>query len=216
MDGTLVDTEPYWIQAEIELARAAGGPWTHEDGLTLIGQAIPKSAAQLKAKAGLTESVDEIVETLLKMVADQMLRHGIPWQPGARELLHAAAEAGIPCALVTMSYALLADVLRDALPSGIFKAVVTGDQVANGKPHPEPYLKAAEILDIDISRAVAIEDSLAGIASAQAAGARVIGVPHLLKIPPQSGLSRVNSLTEVDLATLAEIGSGNPVDLVRD
>ena len=106
----------------------------------------------------------------------------MPWRPGARELLAELLAAGVPCALVTMSYAVLAESMVRQLPTGSLAAVVTGDQVTDGKPHPEAYLTAAALLGVDPARCVAIEDSPTGIASAEAAGCAVIAVPHAVPI----------------------------------
>lgn len=215
MDGTLVDTEPYWINAEMELAAQAGGLWTREDGLSLVGFALLKSAQILKERAGLLGSHEEIVTSLLTLVANQMRENGIPWQEGARELLTELQQSQVPCALVTMSYPLLSDVMVEALPPSTFDAIVTGDVVTNGKPHPEPYLLAAKKLGVDIRDCVAIEDSPSGVASAEAAGARTIVVPHLINIPAQNGRSRISSLTQLSMERLAKIANGEVLDLLN-
>lgn len=214
MDGTIIDTEPYWIAAEIALATRDGGQWTHEDGLTLIGQAIPTSARILRERAGVQGSIEEIVDDLIRLVGEQLREHGAPWQPGARELLGQLHDAGIPCALVTMSYRVLAEILAELLPPGTFSVIVTGDMVTHGKPHPEPYLKAAELLAVEPEQCIAVEDSPAGIASAEAAGARVIGVPHFVDIPAVAGRSRVRSLLDVDFEVLRRVCSGEVIDLL--
>lgn len=214
MDGTLVDTEPYWINAEIKLATQAGGVWSREDGLSLVGFALLKSAQILKERAGLQGSHEEIVTSLLTLVANQMRDQGIPWQEGARELLDDLRQANIPCALVTMSYPLLSDVMVQALPASTFDVIVTGDIVTNGKPDPEPYLLAAEKLGVDITHCVAIEDSPSGVASAEAAGAKTIVVPHLIDIPAASGRSRVASLAQLSVEKLSAIAEGEALDLL--
>lgn len=214
MDGTLIDTEPYWISAEIELVARHGGTWSHDDGLSLIGLPLLKSAAILQDRGGVQVSREEIVTALLTRVAQQMIDKGIPWRPGALALLDQLREAQIPSALVTMSYPLLTDVMVSALPEGTFSAVITGDIVTHGKPHPEPYLTAAAELGVDIATAVAVEDSPAGVASAEAAGARVIAVPHFVEIPARLGRSRVRSLEDLNVAVLAMISRGETVDLL--
>lgn len=213
MDGTLVDTEPYWISAEIELVRSSGGTWSEMDGLSLVGLPLMESAGILQQRGGAKGSREEIVDALLKQVADQMITKGIPWRPGAQSLLAEVSAANIPSALVTMSYPILTEVMISQLPPGTFDAVVTGDIVKFGKPHPEPYSTAALKLNVDISNAVAIEDSPAGVASAEAAGARVIAVPHLVEISAEPGRSRVHSLEELNVALLGAISQGEVIDL---
>jgi HAD superfamily hydrolase (TIGR01509 family) len=145
-----------------------------------------------------------IVEELLDRVVAEVGR-AVPWRPGARELLLSLHAAGVPCALVTMSYARLADAVVRALPAGVFAAVVPGDQVRHGKPHPEPYLTAAQRLGVAPQECVAIEDSPPGVRSAQAAGAAVVAVPHVVPIPPGPGRVVVDTLEGLSPAGLARL-----------
>jgi HAD superfamily hydrolase (TIGR01509 family) len=204
MDGTLVDTEPYWIAAEFALVESYGGTWTEEDAHALVGNALPTSAAYIRDHGGVPLPPDEIIELLLDEVI-AAARRSMPWRPGAVSLLSEVAERGIPCALVTMSYARLADAVTSLLPEGTFATVVTGDQVADGKPHPEAYLTAAERLGADPSYCVAIEDSNTGVASAEAAGCVVVAVPHHVPITPGPDRTIVESLTALDVDALQRL-----------
>ena len=114
-----------------------------------------------------------------------------------------------------MSYASLAAVLVEALPKGTFDAVVTGDMVRNGKPDPEAYLMAAELLGVDIKECVAFEDSISGVASAENSGARTVAIPHLIDLPEKPGRNRIGSLEEVDLEFFARILSGEVIDSLK-
>ena len=215
MDGTLVDTEPYWMAAERELVAAHGGTWSHEDALSLVGNPLVVSARILRERGGVDLTDEQIVEFLIGRVIDQV-RVEVPWQPGARELLAALRDAGVPCALVTMSYRSLAEPVVELAPEGAFSVLVCGDEVERGKPDPEPYLLAAQHLGVDVTRCVAIEDSPAGIASARAAGAATLGVEAVVPVLPAPGLSRTPSLELVDLGLLARLVSGEVVDLMAD
>jgi HAD superfamily hydrolase (TIGR01509 family) len=212
LDGTLVDTEPYWIEAEHELARAHGANWTREDALSIVGMALLDAAHVLRTH-GVAMTEPAIVEHMVAEVCARLDR-SIPWQPGARELLADLAAAGVPCALVTMSYTDIADRIVARSPAGAFGAVVTGDTVHHGKPHPEPYRTAGAKLGVDVARCVAIEDSPTGLASAVAAGARPLAVPHIVAIPPAPGLSRVPNLRAVSVHDLGRIAAGEPIDLL--
>lgn len=214
MDGTLVNTEPYWINAELELAARDGGHWTHEDGLTLVGNDLIVSAQQLRERGGVKGTDIEIVNDLLERVIAQVRAHGIPWRPGAQALMAEVRAAGIPCALVTMSYASLANVIVDGLPAGTFDAVITGEVVSKGKPDPEPYLVAAAALNVNPRECVAIEDSPTGIRSAEAAGVPTVGVKFLIDIQDAPGRSRLRSLEQINLNDLREIAAGRVVDLL--
>lgn len=209
LDGTLIDSEPYWIGAERELAARFGVPWTDQDGLALIGNPLPESARHLQER-GVDMAEGDIVKYLLKRVTDQ-LRARTPWQADARLLLDHLVRAGIPCALVTMSYASLATAAITRIPDA-FAAVVTGDEVTNGKPHPESYLLAADRLGVKIGDCVAIEDSPAGVGAAYASGARTIAVKRLTPIVPRPGLSRVHSLQRIGLDELVDISYGRTID----
>ncbi len=213
MDGTLIDSEPYWIAAEIELCARFGVSWTKEDGLRQVGNPLVNTATELRAR-GVGMPIDTIVEFLTGRVTMQV-RERAPWQQDAFDLLNVVLAAGIPCALVTMSYRQLANALLARVPEA-FAAVVTGDEVTNGKPHPEAYLVAAARLGVDVTQCVAIEDSPAGVGSALASGARTIGVRRHVPIKTQPELSRVRDLERVTLAEIRAIAGGKVIDDLAD
>lgn len=189
MDGTIVDTEPYWIAAEKELVGHHGGTWSTEEASALVGQSLEFSAGVLQA-AGVALSVRQIIDHLIGEVT-QRVRVEVPWRPGARELLLALNECGVPCVMVTMSEQLLAREVAGQLPDGTFEFLVTGDMVSRGKPDPESYQMAFERLSVGRrlrkERVVAIEDSLPGVTAAQASGVVTVAVPHFIPIPADSG-----------------------------
>ncbi|MGI9644882.1 MAG: HAD family hydrolase [Ilumatobacteraceae bacterium] len=204
MDGTLVDTEPYWSECEHELIHAHGGTWTEADALSLVGFDLRDAAAEIRDRGGVDLEPAEIVDILLDGVVRRVAEH-LPWRPGARELLTACRDAEVPCVLVTMSWRRLAEAMLDAAPTGSFTAAVTGDEVTHGKPHPEPYAKAAADLGVDPGDCVAIEDSPTGVTSALAAGCATLGVPHKVPLPPADGLTLVDSLVGMDVDDLARL-----------
>ena len=204
MDGTIVDTEPYWIAAEYALVESYGGVWTDEHAHALVGNALIDSAIYIREHGAVPLPPEEIVDRLLDEVV-RAAEASVPWRPGAVELLTELGDRGVPCALVTMSYRRLAATVIEKLQAGAFATVVTGDQVVDGKPHPEAYLTAAARLGVDPRRCVAIEDSPTGIASAEAAGALVVAVPHNVPIPRGPGRVLVDSLTELSVDRLAAL-----------
>ena len=204
MDGTLVDTEPSWIDAEYALVAEHGGSWSDEHAHALVGSPLLVSAEYIRRHGGVDLPVEVIVEQLVdRVVAD--VRRSVPWRPGARELLLALRDEGVPCALVTMSWARLVDAVLAELPGDTFAAVVAGDQVRHGKPHPEPYLTAAARLGVAPGECVAIEDSQTGVASAHAAGAAVVAVPNVVPIPPGPGRVVLDTLEGLSPAGLARL-----------
>ncbi|MDE9366523.1 HAD family phosphatase [Luteipulveratus sp. YIM 133132] len=203
MDGTIVDTEPFWIAEEHDLVESYGGRWTDELAHECVGNPLLVSAQIIRDNSPVTLEPHEIVERLLSGVVRRMREH-VPWRPGAQDLLRALAAQDVPCALVTMSYASFAQVLIDAVPGGTFVEVITGDSVTHGKPHPEPYLAAAAALGVQPADCVAIEDSPPGVRSAVAAGVPTLAVPHVVAVPAIEGAVQIDTLAGL-----------TPSDLVR-
>ena len=203
MDGTLVDTEPYWLTAEEELVAAWGGVWTREDGLQLVGSGLERSALIFQSR-GVDLSVPGIIDLLTDRVMEQ-ISVSVPWRPGVRELLLELKEAGIPTAVVTMSVRRMAEHVVNSLGFDAFDTIVSGDQVSEPKPHPEPYLTAAARLGVDPTDCIAIEDSEPGVASAVAAGATTIAVPLHIPLPPSPSYALWGGLEGVRLADLTRV-----------
>ena len=188
MDGTLVDTEPYWIASEHEVVEKYGGSWSREHAMNLVGFDLLDSGRYIREHAGIQVEPADIVEQLLDRVVHRV-EEKVPWRPGAVELLADLRSHAVPCALVTMSYRRFVEPILAALPDDTFEVVITGDAVTQGKPHPEPYLKAAALLGVDPARTVAIEDSNTGARSAEAAGCLVLVVEN--HVPVLDGPRRV-------------------------
>lgn len=186
------------------MVERAGGTWSREQALQLVGSDLRQTASVLKADTPVTGSVEEIVDTLLRRVITSV-REEMPWRAGALELISECSRAGVPMALVTMSWQPLAEVLLEALPVETFRVVVTGDQVANGKPHPEPYLSAAEQLGVSPQDCVAIEDSPTGVASALAAGVTTLAVSHMVAVEDAAQAHHRDTLDGMTLADLAAL-----------
>lgn len=207
MDGTLVDTEPYWVVAERAVVEAHGGQWSDDYAHQLVGNDLMVSAEFIRSHSPVTLSAVQIVEVLLERVIAQV-RAQVPWRPGALELLGALRAAGVPCVLVTMSWRSLAEAVVTALPAGSFVALVTGDEVEHGKPHPEPYLAAARLIGVPVGDCVAIEDSPTGVRSAVEAGVPTVAVPHVVPVPRMPGSVQVPSLRGVRPADLKNMLAG--------
>ncbi len=187
MDGTLVDTEPYWIAAERALVESHGGEWPIERAHAVVGFDLNDTAAYMIEHGNLPLTPREVVDRLLDDVI-AACRLDIPWRPGARELLADLNANGIPCALVTMSWRNFGEAVLAELPPHSFDISVFGDEVSPGKPHPAPYLRAAELLQVDPRMCIAIEDSPTGVASARAAGCKVIAVPNVKPLEAAEGV----------------------------
>jgi HAD superfamily hydrolase (TIGR01509 family) len=137
---------------------------------------------------------------------EELFRDGLPWRPGAADLLVAVKEAGIPTALVTSNERALTEVALDTIGRDFFDVTICGDEVdGQNKPHPRPYLLAAELLGVDPTNCVAVEDSVTGVTSAQAAGCTVLVVPAEAPVPPGERLILRESLIGVDAELLASL-----------
>ena len=202
MDGTLVDTEPYWMSAETALVASYGGTWTAEEAVAVVGQGLEYSAQMLQAK-GVELSEEEIIVGLTQHVLGKV-KELVPWQPGARELLLALRKADVPTALVTMSRRPLAEYVAECT-GGLFDVIVSGDDVENSKPDPESYLQAATLLGVDPGRCIAIEDSRPGVASAVSAGAVTIGVPHVAPLDASPAYTLWDTLQGKTIADLSAL-----------
>lgn len=213
MDGTIVDTEPLWMGAEQALVERHGGTWTEADSLALVGSDLLEAAAYIRERGDIPMTPPQIVEHMLGEVL-RGIGDGISWQPGVFELLTELRELGVPSAVVTMSYRVLTDAVIGQLPPGTFGAVVTGDEVTNGKPHPEPYLTAARQLGVDPADCVVIEDSPRGAASGLAAGALVLSVPNAVAAVPEPGLIVIDSLAGVGAKDLLPLFENSTLDSV--
>lgn len=181
MDGTLVDTEPYWMAAETPLVESFGGTWSHEQALSLVGMGLEDSARILQ-DAGVRMGTHDIIAHLTDEVMRQLSTTGVPFRPGARELLGDLRAAGVKTALVTMSMRRMADTVVDLIDFDAFDVVVAGDESTRPKPFPDPYLQACDALGVTPDQAVAIEDSPNGLRSAVASGAATIGVPLMVSL----------------------------------
>jgi HAD superfamily hydrolase (TIGR01509 family) len=197
MDGTIVDTENYWITAELELVELFGGSWTHEDGIKVIGIGLPESAAILQTH-GVNLSIDEIVQALTNRVLEQ-LEVSVPWRPGAVELMHQFHAQGIPQAMVTMSIERMARSVAGMIPQTPLIDVIAGDNVLKSKPDPEAYVLAANKLGVNINNCVAFEDSPSGCQAAISSGSVTVGVKNLVSI------DHLN--TDLKLDTLAGVSA---------
>jgi HAD superfamily hydrolase (TIGR01509 family) len=186
MDGTLIDSEPYWMKSEGAFAKANNSNWTEQDGLSLVGMSLYDSSKIIKERVGSELDPEQIIEQLTDEVTAQ-LKQEILWRPGAKELLTLLRKKKVKTALVTMSMHRMAKEVVDAIGFDAFDVIVAGDNVIHGKPHPEPYLKAAELLGVKPENCVAFEDSISGLRSAEAAGTKAVGIKNIVEIPVVPG-----------------------------
>jgi HAD superfamily hydrolase (TIGR01509 family) len=203
MDGTLVDSEPLWLQAEVEIMHEVGCIWTAEDQIACLGGPTAKTEKMMQDKSG-NQMPDGYFGEQLDNLMEKKLASDLRIYDGARELINECKDYGLKVALVTASGSRLMNVVLQSFPKDIFDVVISGDDVENSKPNPEPYLKAAQGLSVDITSCVVIEDSVTGVTAGLSSGAQVIGIPHMVKLPEDNNLRLINKIGDLNLKQLLE------------
>jgi HAD superfamily hydrolase (TIGR01509 family) len=204
MDGLLIDSEPQWLAAEARTAWALGASWGSQQHVDLLGSNLEYAARYLINHAKSQRSVAEVMQLLLAHMTDELTRE-VTFRPGANKLLNELSGADIPMALVTNSVLVHVTVVLNHLPERPFRHVVAADDVTRFKPHPEPYLRALELLGVRPDAAVVLEDSPAGVSAGEAAGCHVVAVPSTLPIEIGPRRSVVESLDAVSLSYLRSV-----------
>ena len=198
LDGTLVDTAPLHVRAEREALSYLGVGDLSSDHPDTFGMGLEPGTEALARQYGL-RSAQDVMDVYLPLWEEQ-LRLNLALMPGARSVLATLKAAGVPTALVTSgekSYAN--DVFHRLELAEYFSAVVTWEDVANPKPHPEPYLLAAERLNIAPELCVGFEDSRAGLIALKAAGMRAF-----LVHPDNAARARLQPYADDALETLSD------------
>lgn len=204
MDGTLVDTEPLWLVSETELMDDFGFAWTSQDQAKCLGGPLDRVGEYMYELAGKVKSPEFFRDSLIALMAKK-LHKGAVLMDGADELLQVCAEFEIPVALVSASPRVLIDAVLKSLPDHRFLVSISSDDVRNTKPDPEGYLKSADMLGVNIANCLILEDSLTGVNAAQASGAFVVGIPHLVPIPESARVRVVNTVRELDQEKLVSL-----------
>ncbi|MFD3525686.1 HAD family hydrolase [Streptomyces sp. NPDC058653] len=201
MDGTLVDTEGFWWDTEVAVFKDLGHPLDDAWRDVVVGGPMTRSAGYLIEATGADITLAELT-VLLNDRFEERIGTDVPLMPGAARLLAELAHHGVPTALVSASHRRIIDRVLESVGRHHFSLTVAGDEVLNTKPHPDPYLHAARGLSAAPDRCAVIEDTATGVASAEAAGCRVVAVPSVAPIAAAAGRVIVESLEEVDLVFL--------------
>jgi HAD superfamily hydrolase (TIGR01509 family) len=192
MDGVLVDTEHLWDEVREALTAEWGGRYTPEAQEAMMGMSSLEWSRYLHETVGLREPPDVInAEVVRRML--QRYETELPVVQGAVDAVRRLHDDGLTLAVASSSNRELIDrVLRRLDLTGLFEATVSSEEVARGKPAPDVYLEAARRLGVDPERCAAIEDSHSGIASARAAGMRVVAIPNRRYPPDEDALAEAD------------------------
>jgi HAD superfamily hydrolase (TIGR01509 family) len=210
MDGTLIDSEKLWFRAEADVMRWLGWPgwWGSDHQAVLVGGSLGRTVEYMldvagpQIAAGVTP--EEVAERLLGSVEDRLCTE-VPLMPGAKDLLSEVQASGLPTALVTSTERRITEYALDGIGRDFFDTTLCGDEVSQPKPHPEPYLTAAERLAVAPAECVVLEDSPTGVAAAEAAGCVTVAIPSVTPIPAVPGRTVVGSLEDLSLERLRSL-----------
>lgn len=207
MDGTLVDSEKLWDVAMQKLYAKFGAEMTTEVRESTVGGSAESVMRIVYTDLGLEQDPADMAATAdwLHVITGELFEAGLPWCDGARELLEALHEASVPMALVTNTRRGLTERALDSIGRHYFTASVCGDEVACGKPAPDPYRRAAGLLGFDPVQCLAVEDSVTGALSAEDAGCPVLVVPNDVEVPVTVRRRHISTLSGLDVARLREI-----------
>ena len=204
MDGLMVDSEPEWLQSEIDVTAPFGYTWLEEDQIACLGGPLSRVGQYMYDKCAQQQSPEFFTQSLIDTQAAKM-RGNTPTMPGAVELVRELQSHGVKTALVSASPRNIVDAVLDNLGHDLFPFSISSDDVVNTKPHPDAYLKAANISQSDIANCLVFEDSLTGMKAATSSGAYLIAVPHLVTIEESARVRVIKSLAQLSYTKLQQL-----------
>ena len=208
LDGVLLDTEELWNEARRQIADERGGRWREDAQRAMMGMSSPEWSRYMHDVLGLPDPPEEISAEVVKRL-EALYRERLPLVSGALEAVRQIGGRW-PLAIASSSNRPLIDLFLELTGTGeLFRATVSSEEVARGKPAPDVYLEVARRLGVASATGAAIEDSENGIRSAAAAGMRVIAIPNRVFRPSDEALSLAHvvlgSLDELTLEVVEEL-----------
>jgi HAD superfamily hydrolase (TIGR01509 family) len=195
LDGVLLDSEQIWDAAREEVARERGGRWSERAQRDMMGMSSREWSRYMHDVVGLSESPEEINAEVVRRL-EARYRDQLPLLPGSREAVERLARPW-PLGLASSSNRELIDLALELMGvRQLFRATVSSEEVARGKPAPDVYLEAASRLRVEPTHAAAIEDSHNGILAAKAAGMRVLAIPNRQFPPDEEALEQADVVLE--------------------
>jgi len=195
LDGLLIESEEVWDEVREALAHEYGGRWSESAQRDMMGMSSPEWSRYMHETVGLVQAPEEINGLVVERMAERY-RSQLPLLPGAVEAVERIATRW-PLGVASSSNRALIDLVLEL--SGLaprFRATVSSEEVARGKPAPDVYLEAARRLGVAPTHAAAVEDSGAGIRSASTAGMRVVAIPNRSFPPGEDALELADAVLE--------------------
>jgi HAD superfamily hydrolase (TIGR01509 family) len=183
MDGVIIDSEPLHFEVDLITARHFGAELDKETLERFVGMTNPEMWAVIRREYGIPHAVDEIIAFQSERKKRHLNESEIGPIDGIAELLEALRRHDVPVGLASSSpRAFIEAVLAKFGIRAYFSCVISGEEVASGKPAPDIYLEAASLLGVPPAACVVLEDSRNGVLAAKRAGMRCIGFAN-----PNSG-----------------------------
>ena len=204
MDGLLVDSEPEWLKSESEITAAFGYQWTSQDQVACLGGPLSRVGQYMHDKCNQAETPDFFTNKLVEVQSEKMRSH-TPFMPGAYELVKDLQKNGVKTGLVSASPRIIVDAVLDNVGAELFPFSISSDDVERTKPHPDAYLKAAQLTNSAIENCLVFEDSLTGVGAATSSGAWLVAVPHLVHVDESERVRVIKSLEQLNFTKAQEL-----------
>jgi HAD superfamily hydrolase (TIGR01509 family) len=204
MDGLLVDSEPEWLKSESEITAAYGYQWTSQDQVACLGGPLSRVGQYMHDKCNQEETPDFFTRKLVEVQSEKMRSH-TPFMPGAYELVKDLQKNGVKTGLVSASPRIIVDAVLDNVGAELFPFSISSDDVERTKPHPDAYLKAAQLTNSAIENCLVFEDSLTGVGAATSSGAWLVAVPHLVHVDESERVRVIKSLEQLNFTKVQEL-----------
>jgi HAD superfamily hydrolase (TIGR01509 family) len=204
MDGLLVDSEPEWLKSESEISAAYGYQWTSQDQVACLGGPLSRVGQYMHEKCNQAETPDFFARKIVEVQSEKMRSH-TPFMPGAYELVKDLQKNGVKTGLVSASPRIIVDAVLDNVGAELFPFSISSDDVERTKPHPDAYLKAAQLTNSAIENCLVFEDSLTGIGAATSSGAWLVAVPHLVHVDESERVRVIKSLEQLNFTKVQKL-----------
>jgi HAD superfamily hydrolase (TIGR01509 family) len=204
MDGLLVDSEPEWLKSESEITAAYGYQWTSQDQIACLGGPLSRVGQYMHDKCNQAQTPDFFTNKLVEVQSEKMRSH-TPFMPGAYELVKDLQKNGVKTGLVSASPRIIVDAVLDNVGAELFPFSISSDDVERTKPHPDAYLKAAQLTNSAIENCLVFEDSLTGVGAATSSGAWLVAVPHLVHVDESERVRVIKSLEQLNFTKVQEL-----------
>jgi HAD superfamily hydrolase (TIGR01509 family) len=200
----LVDSEPEWLKSESEITAAYGYQWTSQDQVACLGGPLSRVGQYMHDKCNQAETPDFFTNKLVEVQSEKMRSH-TPFMPGAYELVKDLQKNGVKTGLVSASPRIIVDAVLDNVGAELFPFSISSDDVERTKPHPDAYLKAAQLTNSAIENCLVFEDSLTGVGAATSSGAWLVAVPHLVHVDESERVRVIKSLEQLNFTKVQEL-----------